>query len=175
MVRNFIIITIIIIILFYFLYINNDKNICKNNKLNNNLEYEVRQCSGIAFADDINFIDGIWVSDNEFNKLSGIDTILLYIDSNSEYSKLLISINNNIVINENLIFNISNIKYNKKKQNLKFIINFDSENNTDFIWNNINIKGKLNIKSGNLKLKHDDILYANLFKDNKMTYYLNNI
>jgi hypothetical protein len=155
MVKKIITIVIIIILIIIIIY-------------NNNKTYN---CYPIMF------INGYWSSDSDFNKIADIDNMLLYLDINNEYGKLIITKDNEIVSNDNMLFSISNIS--NKNDSLSFNIIFESENDNDldFIWNNHKFTGILIFTTGNLQIydNNNKTLYANLFKDNKITHYLNKL
>ena len=164
-------ITLIIIFIIYLIYNNNllkKNNICKyeNNdiiNINNNLD---------------KYLSGYWLSENNFLKLSGIDNLILYLDIINNFGYLV------IIKNKKIIHNIEfTINYNKKLikidnknplDNISFDISFNSLDN-DFIWKNKIFNAILSISNGNIKLFENNTLFGNLFKENKISYYLNNI
>jgi hypothetical protein len=121
------------------------------------------------------FINGYWTSDNKFAKVSDIDDMILNIDIENNNGFLIIIIDKEINDSDEFILKIhkSNNKKNKcdSKYN-EFEIEFLSDDE-DFIWYDKKFKAILSIDDGSLKLFHDDTLYADLFKDNKMTHLLN--
>lgn len=143
-----------------------------NNKLDNLIKNEfnnIENTNNILY-----FLDGYWVSDPNFNKLSKIDNMLLYFNLTKYLGTLLITSDNQITKNE--------IKLYIDEENLKtdnFIIRFNclftDNNNNKFIWNNKNFNAILDIKNGNLKLYNKNILFANLFKNNLVTSYINSV
>lgn len=121
------------------------------------------------------FMNGYWTSDNKFAKVSDIDDMILNIDIENNTGFLIIIIDKEINNSDDFILKIGK-SYNKKnkcdsKYN-EFEIEFLSEDE-DFIWYDKKFKAILSIDDGSLKLFHDDTLYADLFKDNKMTHLLN--
>ena len=120
------------------------------------------------------FINGYWTSDNKFAKVSDINDMILNIDIENNTGFLIIIIDKEINDSDEFILKIHNIssKKNKcKKKYNEFEIEFLSDDE-DFIWYDKNFKAILSIDDGSLKLFHNDTLYADLFKDNKMTHLL---
>ena len=124
------------------------------------------------------FINGYWTSDNEFAKVSDIDDMILNIDIENNTGFLIIIIDKEINDSDEFILKIHKLhnKKNKCKSNAKsnyneFEIEFLSDDE-DFIWYDKQFKAILSIDDGSLKLFHNDTLYADLFKDNKMTHLL---
>lgn len=164
--KNILFISIIIIIIYLIYNINaiDYKNtIIENNIINNNIN---------------NYLEGYWISDNNFLKLSDIDNLILYTDIINNFGYLIIVKNKQIVhnIEFNINFNKNNIiiDNNNDLNNILFDISFISED-PEFIWQDKEFKCILSINDGNLKLFNGETLYANLFKDNKISYYLKNV
>lgn len=164
-------ITFIIIFIIYLIYhydllnnfskcnYNNDSN---NNNINNNLE---------------KYLDGYWLSENNFLKLSGIDNLILYLDIVNNFGYLVIIKNKKIIHNVEFTINYNNsikIDNNNPLENISFNISFNSLDD-EFIWNNKIFNAILSINDGNLKLFENNTLFGNLFKENKISYYLKNI
>ena len=116
------------------------------------------------------FLTGYWVSDNKFAKLSDIDDMIMLIDGSEHSGFLIIIIDKIINTNDEFFIKINNIKNNNGFY--EFEIEFLSDDE-DFIWYNKKFEGILSINNGNLKLFNNNILYANLYKDNKITDILN--
>lgn len=122
-----------------------------------------------------NYINGYWTSDNKFSKLSDIDEMIIYFDLEKNNGYLIIINDNNIAINSEfdiLLNDKFEYTYKDVNNNLLFNVEFKSDDN-DFIWDNKIFNCILSINSGSLKVFHEDTIYADLFKDNKITYYLN--
>lgn len=117
------------------------------------------------------YINGYWTSNNKFAKLSDIDDMILNIDIENLSGFLIIIIDKEIVNNDEFILKINKIQ-NKKNSIAEFEVEFLSDDD-EFIWFDKKFKAILSINEGSLKLFHNDTLYADLFKDNKMTYLLN--
>ena len=89
-------------------------------------------------------------------------------------------ISNRIIYHGESFFRVSRhrvsfINYeNNDLNNILFDISFISED-PEFIWQDKEFKCILSINDGNLKLFNGETLYANLFKDNKISYYLKNV
>lgn len=129
----------------------------------------------------LSYLDGYWVSNKEFNKVSDIDNMILYIDFKNKTGSLIIISNNIILTKDDIDLNINedNIKFNNNiLENLEFKCSFNKKNlksNKDFIWKNLNFNCILSIHDGNLKLFNNNTIYGDLFKDNMITSYINNI
>jgi hypothetical protein len=117
------------------------------------------------------FINGYWTSDNNFAKISYIDDMILNIDIENSTGFLIIIIDKEINNSDEFILKIENSKNKCKKKYKEFEIEFLSDDE-DFIWYDKKFKAILSIDDGSLKLFHDNTLYADLFKDNKITYIL---
>jgi hypothetical protein len=116
-------------------------------------------------------LNGYWTSDKDFAKISNIDDMILNIDIENANGFLIIIIDKEINNSDEFILKINKIHNIKTNECTEFEIQFISEDD-DFIWNDKKFKALLSIDNGSLKLFHNDTLYANLFKDNKMTYLL---
>lgn len=125
----------------------NNKNINKNNE-NNNIK---------------DFLNGYWSSDNDFAQNSEIDEMILNIDTNSMTGFLVIIVDKKIVINDDFDI-LLDINCNETE--------FVSDN-INFIWNEKKFKMHIVKNKGILQLYHNDILYASLYKDNKITALFN--
>lgn len=149
------IITIIFIVLFliYLVSINSNESIYLNHTKKENSE----------FIKD--FINGYWSSDDDFAKLSEIDEMILNIDSKTMRGFLVIIVDNKIIINND--FDIL-LFYNKCNE-IEFI-----SDSIDFIWSEKKFKITTSINKGSIQLYHDDVLYASLYKDNKISSLLDN-
>jgi len=162
-----IILSTIILIIFYIIYFQKYENISNNNILDNNI-----------IEKNINaYLEGYWISDNNFLKLSDIDDLILFIDVINNFGYLIIVKNKQIIHNVEFTinFNQKNIQIdNNNLDNVLFNISFSS-NDPDFIWSNKEFKCILSMTNGNLKLFNNDTLFGNLFKENKISYYLKNI
>lgn len=120
------------------------------------------------------FINGYWTSDNKFAKVSDIDDMILNIDIENNTGFLIIIIDKEINDSDEFILKIHKLHNKKNKCKSKyneFEIEFLSDDE-DFIWYDKKFKAILSVDDGSLKLFHNDTLYANLFKDNKMTHLL---
>jgi hypothetical protein len=169
------IITLISICLIYFitLYFNNENNnisFTNFNKENTNIIYK--------------YLNGCWSSNLDFNELSDIDNMLLYINNND--CKLLIYKDNEIINNSDFNFKISDI--NKIDSNSNFDYQFklycyslietiddcdELIDTNENVWDNIEFDAMLSINNGNIKLFNKDTLYADLIKDNMLSNSLN--
>jgi hypothetical protein len=120
------------------------------------------------------YINGYWTSDNNFAKVSNIDDMILNIDIENSTGFLIIIIDKEINNSDEFILKINKIQNSKnkcKKKYNEFEIEFLSDDE-DFIWYDKKFKAILSMDNGSLKLFHDNTLYADLFKDNKMTHIL---
>lgn len=133
-----------IILLNYVIYFSNKKCIINNDNTDNNLK---------------EFLNGYWSSDNDFAKNSEIDEMILNIDIQTMTGFLIIIIDNKIVINNDF-----DILLNEKCNETEFI-----SDNIQFIWNEKKFKLYIFKNKGLIQLYHNDILYASLYKDNKVT------
>jgi hypothetical protein len=123
----------------------------------------------------LTYLDGYWISNSEFNELSDIDNMILYIDYKNKNGYLIIVSNNKIVAKEEFKLQIDNeIKY---KNNLYNNLSFNCEfiHNDEFIWSKLKFKCILSINNGNIKLFNNNTLYGDLYKDNMITSYINNL
>lgn len=166
-----IILSVIILILLYVIFIDN--SLCTNiiNKNNNNQNEIV--------LNNINtYLEGYWISDDKFLKLSDIDNLILYVDIINNFGYLIIikdkQIAHNVEFSINFDHNNISIEKNKNLDNILFNISFNSDD-LDFIWKDKVFKCILSMNDGNLKLFNNETLYGNLFKENKISYYLKNI
>ena len=137
--------------------------------------------SNVIYPDNINSnlierkLNGYWSSNIDFSTISEMDDMILYIDCNSHIGMIIIVINDEIECKEEIVFNITNSKKNRISKegchifNIEFISDKD-----DFIWSDIIFDAHLNPYDGSLKLYNKKILYADLFKDNKISYEMNN-
>ena len=127
-----------------------------------------------SVVDIENYIHGYWTSDNNFAKISDIDDMILNIDVENLSGFLIIIIDKEINDSDEFILKIDKIQSKKNKCGgvyNEFEIEFLTDDE-DFIWYDKKFKAILSIDDGSLKLFHNDTLYANLFKDNKMSYLL---
>lgn len=122
--------------------------------------------------DQLNFLNGYWISNDDFNSYANIDNMILYLDTDNT-SNISIIINNKLICNNEVCCNIDTktIK-TSEPDNMYFKCTFETEDD-EFIWDSLEFDGILSINNGNLKLFHDNILYADLFKDNIITSYIN--
>lgn len=125
----------------------------------------------------LNYLDGYWISNAEFNELSNIDKMILYINYSDNSGYLTIITNNEIISQDELDLNIdNNINFDKNKlENMNFKLLFNNKEGNNFIWKNKEFNSILSINNGNLKLFYKDTLYADLYKDNMITSYINEI
>lgn len=155
-----IILIIIIILLLIILYINTIQ------------PYDTECISSDSL---INSIDGYWISNDSFNKESEIDNMTLYIDFNNYTADLVIIINKQIITNDKYNIYIDEDNIINKDNKLVFKVLFkNSTNNT--IWNNKTLNCILAPLHGTIKMfSHDNILYGDFIKDNKITNFINNL
>lgn len=171
--KNIIIIVLIIIIIFFSIdklnapILFNDTD--KLDKIIYNKFDNIENTNNALY-----YLDGYWVSDPNFNKLSNIDNMILYFDLNKYNGTLLITSNNQITKNEIKLY-IDDDNLVKNNFIIEFNCLFNEINNNKFIWSSKNFNAYLDIKNGNLKLYNNKILYANLFKNNLITSYINTI
>lgn len=159
---NYIIILYIITV-FLLIFINWNNSDCYNNT--NNLD---------NYLTKITFLNGYWISNDEFNNASDIDKMIIYIDYNNNSAKLVIISNNQIVTNTQYQIYIDEENINNSSDMLyTFNITFISD--TESIWNNKSFQCILNINTGNIKLidNKNKIVYGDLFKDNIITSFIN--
>ena len=166
-------IILLILVLTYIFY-----NIIQLNNNQLNL-FNESNISDTKICNQLSYLDGYWTSNPEFNKLSDIDNMIFYIDYSNNNGYLLI-ISNNKLISKNeitMLIDENNIKFDDNiYSNLLFKCSFINNANKDkFIWDNINFDCILSINNGNLKLFNDNILYADLYKDNMITSYINDV
>lgn len=167
----FSIIILILICIIYYIPIENQECYEKeDNILSNNIN---------IIQDNLSkYLEGYWISDNNFLKISEIDNLILYIDIITNFGYLVIVKNKQIVHNiefkTNYKKNTIIMDKNDNLNNIKFDISFNSKD-PDFIWKDKVFNCILSINDGNLKLFEKNILYGNLFKENKVSYYLKNI
>lgn len=147
---NYIIYIIIICLFLYIIY----SNITYNTYINQNNQ---------------NYLNGYWTSDSNFSKISDIDEMILNIDSEDSTGFLVIIIDNEINDNYEFIFKINKETNNKNYNEFEIEFLSDDEN---FIWDEKKFNAILSINDGTLKLFHNDTLFADLIKDNKMTQIL---
>lgn len=162
-----IIFSIIIFIILFIIYNNHYQYYLNNNIDKCNLNSNIN-----------NYLEGYWISDTDFLKIADIDNLIIYIDAINNFGYLIIIKNNSIIHNVEFTINIDNNSVNIDNENslnnILFEISFNS-NDPNFIWSNKLFKCILSINDGNLKLFNDDTLYANVFKENKLTYYIKNV
>jgi hypothetical protein len=175
--NNSVLFSIIVLILICIIYYNKCNTILPfqnpecyktDNNINNNI-----------IQDNLSkYLEGYWISDNNFLKISEIDNLILYIDIITNFGYLVIVKNKQIVHNiefkTNYKKNTIIIDNDNNLNNIKFDISFNSKD-PDFIWKDKVFNCILSINDGNLKLFEKNILYGNLFKENKVSYYLKNI
>ncbi len=123
-----------------------------------------------------NFINGYWQSDSEFSSLSGLDDMILMLNTNDMTGLLIIVMDNNINGNDEFNFEITNI--NKKDNLHTFDIEFFTEN-SNFIWSDKKFNCILSINNGSLEiydksnndenLVNSTIIMAKLLKNNNLT------
>ena len=144
--NNSVLFSIIVLILICIIYYN---------KCNTILPFQNPECyktDNNIIQDNLSkYLEGYWISDNNFLKISEIDNLILYIDIITNFGYLV------IVKNKQIVHNIE-FKTNYKKNTIIKVFNCI-----------------LSINDGNLKLFEKNILYGNLFKENKVSYYLKNI
>ena len=166
---NIILILIILLLITYIIFVDidftctNDYNICT--KTNNEFNYL------------LNSIDGYWISNDNFNKESEIDKMILYIDFNSYSADLVIIINNKIILNDKYNIYIDEDNITKDDNILKFKISFSNSNKEKkYIWNNKSLNCILSPNKGTIQL-HDDnnILYGDFIKDHIISNFINNL
>jgi hypothetical protein len=150
---NIIIIIFFVLLLIYLVSINYNEKTYVDYKKNESAEF-IKE-----------FINGYWTSDDDFAKLSEIDEMILNIDSNSMRGFLVIIVDNNIIINND--FDL--LLFHNKCNEIEFI-----SDSIDFIWSEKKFKISTSINKGSIQLYYDDVLYASLYKDNKISSLLDN-
>ena len=95
--------------------------------------------------------------------MSEIDEMILNIDSITKKGFLVIIVDNKIASNDEF-----DILTDTKCKEIEFV-----SNNIDFIWNEKKFTMNISIYKGSLILYHNDMVYAKLYKDNKMSSILN--
>lgn len=177
----------IIIIVILIIIINNNTNCTTNIPYNNQIcnNNSIKKCNLDSSGQLLSFINGYWISNDEFNNASDIDKMILYIDYFNNIAKLVIISNNKLIVNDEYQIyidddNIINISNDNKNQLLllhltNFKISFISKENT--IWANKEFKCILNINSGNIKLidEQNNTVFGDLFKDNIISNFINSI
>ena len=165
-------IILLILVLCYIFYNIIQFNSNQLNLFNESNTFDKKICNQLSY------LDGYWTSNPEFNKLSDIDNMIFYIDYTNNNGYLLI-ISNNKLISKNeitMLIDENNIKSdNNIYSNLLFKCSFMNNDKEDFIWNNIDFECILSINNGNLKLFNNNTLYADLYKDNMITSYINEV
>lgn len=165
-------IILLILVLCYIFYNIIQLNSNQINLFNESNIFDKKICNQLSY------LDGYWTSNPEFNKLSDIDNMIFYIDYTNNNGYLLI-ISNNKLISKNeitMLIDENNIKSNDNiYSNLLFKCSFMNNDKKDFIWNNIDFDCILSINNGNLKLFNNNTLYADLYKDNMITSYINEV
>lgn len=147
--------------------------------LSNHQENNYMTNMNIDFLKDerLYYLDGYWISNPEFNKNSDIDNMILYIDFMNKTGYLLIIFDNKVVSKNEINLYIDEDTLDLKNSNTN-IINYKcrfTSSKKEFIWNKIEFSCILNILTGNIKLFNNNILYADLFKDNLISSYINSI
>ena len=121
-----------------------------------------------------NFINGYWQSDSTFSSLSGLDDMILMLNTDDMTGLLIIIMDNNINGNDEFTFEITN--YNKKNDLYTFDIEFIA-NDSNFIWSNNKLNCILSINNGSLDIYSDEdgnsTMMAKLIKNNNITNTLN--
>jgi hypothetical protein len=120
----------------------------------------------------LSFINGYWISNDEFNNASDIDKMILYIDYFNNIAKLVIISNNKLIVNDEYQIYIDDDNINQL-QLTNFKISFISKEK--LIWANKQFKCILNINSGNIKLidEYNKTVFGDLFKDNIISNFIN--
>jgi len=165
-----------------------ETNIKKNNNNSNNSNKYNNYKKNNLNDKILSYIDGYWISNPEFNQVSDIDNMILYINFINKTGSLIIISNNTILSKDEISININedNIKYNKDLlNNIEFNCTFNklkdnnsnsnNNSNNNFIWKNLEFNCILSINNGNLKIFNNNTIYADLFKNNEITSYINNI
>ena len=146
----YIVIFLLIVLCFWHFNIYDYKN-NKNDKICNEI------------IEKYNFLNGYWTSDSEFAKMSEIDEMILNIDSITKKGFLVIIVDNKIASNDEF-----DILIDIGCKDIEFV-----SNKIDFIWNEKKFTMNISIYKGSLILYHNDMVYAKLYKDNKMSSILN--
>lgn len=164
---------IFIFVLLIIIIINN--NNCTDNI--NLLSYTNSNNNSLTSYDKLlPFINGYWISNDEFNTASDIDKMILYIDYFSNNAKLVIISDNKLIVKDEYQIYIDEENINIKNLVLENIkISFISKENT--VWANKEFKCILNINSGNIKLidNKTNTVFGDLFKDNIISNFINSI
>lgn len=162
---NLVLIVIIILLISFIIYNNENKCMIVEYDSDNNLSNSVN-----------NYLDGYWISSDEFNNMSDITKMILYIDLNNNLATLIIIINNEIATNEKYYINIDedNIKNNNGIYSMNIL--FKAKNNKNIIWNNKKFKCLLHINNGNIQLVDStNTLYGDFIKDNHISNFISKI
>lgn len=162
---NLFLIVIIILLISFIIYNNENKSMVVDYDVDNNNSNSVN-----------NYLDGYWISSDEFNNMSDITKMILYLDLNNNLATLIIIINNEIATNEKYYINID--EENIKHKNGVYLIDilFKAKNNKNVIWNNQKFKCSLNINSGNIQLVDStNTLYGDFIKDNQISNFISKI
>ena len=146
----YIVIFLLIVLSILHSYYDEHKNI-KNNKIYDEI------------IKKYDFLNGYWTSDTEFSKMSEIDEMILNIDTTTKKGFLVIIVDNKIVSNDDF-----DILIDTKCKEIEFV-----SDNINFIWNEKKFIMDMSIYKGSLVLYHNNIVYAKLYKDNKMSSILN--
>lgn len=117
----------------------------------------------------INFLNGYWEADSTYCDMSGIDKMVLSINTYEKLLNLIIMIDGEITINED--FDID-IKFINKMQNNLYTLSIVLNNDSEFEWNGKKIKCLLNIDKGYIELFDNNILLGKFYKDNMLTNLL---
>jgi hypothetical protein len=158
---------IVIIILLIFIIIYNNENKCTI------VEYD---CDNNHTNSVNNYLDGYWISSDDFNNMSDISKMILYIDMNNNLATLIIIIDNRIATNEKYYINIDEDNIKHKNGVYLMDILFKAKNNKNLIWNNQQFKCSLNINSGNIQfVDRNDTLYGDFIKDNQISNFISKI
>jgi hypothetical protein len=114
-----------------------------------------------------NFINGYWQSDSIFSSLSGVDDMILMLNTDDMTGLLIIVIDKNINGNDEFNFQITN--YNKKNNLYTFDIEFTA-NESNFIWYGKELNCILSINKGSLDIyDNETTMMAKLLKNNNLT------
>ena len=116
-----IIYVLIIVLLISYIILNNNGNEVNIDEVN--IHNNSNECNNL-----LTYLDGYWISQDEFNKASDIDKMILYIDYYNNLGTLIIIMNNNVVTNEEyqLYIDEDNIKFSNSNSssNSNTILNF---------------------------------------------------
>lgn len=149
--------SIIFYIIFFILILNYISN-CNTFNLPCNKIVNTKTCN----VDNIkNFMNGYWSSDNDFATESEIDEMILNIDIESMTGFLVIIVDKKIILNNDFDILLTS-------NNIEFI-----SDDINFIWNDKKFKIKISKDTGLLQLFYNNVLYASLYKDNKITAIFN--